>query len=166
MKLLILLIIFIFNSIYLITATKAILKHKIKTKETIDSINFKHQIYSVCVLTELINAGISPKQAIDECLLVLPKNHQELFKKQNIKADFLTSSINLVFQGSFEGMKIVDSLRLNILTFQRQHKFKVLKQIKKIEVLLLAPLGFCFLPVFMLIAIVPLIGSLIGGFVN
>ena len=166
MKFLILLIIFIFNSIYLITATKAILKHKIKIKETIDSINFKHQIYSVCVLTELINAGISPKQAIDECLLVLPKNHQELFKKQNIKADFLTSSINLVLQGSFEGMKIVDSLRLNILTFQRQHKFKVLKQIKKIEVLLLAPLGFCLLPVFMLIAIVPLIGSLIGGFVN
>ncbi len=166
MKFLILLIIFIFNSIYLITATKSILKNKVKAKETLDSVNFKHQIYSVCVLTELINAGISPKQAIDECLLVLPKNHQELFKKQNIKADFLTSSINLVLQGSFEGMKIVDSLRFNILTFQRQHKFKVLKQIKKIEVLLLAPLGFCFLPVFMLIAIVPLIGSLIGGFVN
>jgi len=166
MKLLILLIIFIFNSIYLITATKSILKNKIKAKETLDSVNFKHQIYSVCVLTELINAGISPKQAIDECLLVLPIKDQELFKKQNIKADFLTSSINLVLQGSFEGMKIVDSLRLNILTFQRQHKFKVLKQIKRIEVLLLAPLGFCFLPVFMLIAIVPLIGSLIGGFVN
>jgi hypothetical protein len=63
-------------------------------------------------------------------------------------------------------MKIVESLRLNISTFQRQHKFKVLKQIKKVEVLLLAPLGFCFLPVFMLIATVPLIGSLIGGFVN
>ena len=166
MKLLILLIIIILNSIYLITATKSILKHKVKAKETLDSVNFKHQIYSVCVLTELINAGISPKQAIDECILVLPKNHQELFQKQNIKADFLTSSINLVLQGSFEGMKIVDSLRLNILTFQRQHKFKVLKKIKKIEVLLLAPLGFCFLPVFMLIAIVPLIGSLIGGFIN
>jgi len=87
-------------------------------------------------------------------------------KNQKVKADFLTSSINLVLQSSFEGMKIVDSLRLNILTFQRQHKFKVLKQIKRIEVMLLAPLGFCFLPVFMLIAIVPLIGSLIGGFVN
>ena len=166
MKLLILLIIIILNSIYLITATKSILKNKIKPKEILDSVNFKHQIYSVCVLTELINAGISLKQAIDECLLVLPITDQELFKKQNIKADFLTSSINLVLQGSFEGMKIVDSLRLNILTFQRQHKFKVLKQIKRIEVLLLAPLGFCFLPVFMLIAIVPLIGSLIGGFVN
>ena len=90
MKLLILLIIFIFNSIYLITATKAILKHKIKTKETIDSINFKHQIYSVCVLTELINAGISPKQAIDECLLILPKNHQKLFQKQNFHMNILT----------------------------------------------------------------------------
>ena len=166
MKLLILLIIFILNSIYLITATKSILKNKIKAKEILDTVNFKHQIYSVCVLTELISAGISPKQAMEECLSVLPLKDQELIKNQKVKADLLTSSISLVLQCSFEGMKIVDSLRLNILTFQRQHKFKVLKQIKRIEVMLLAPLGFCFLPVFMLIAIVPLIGSLIGGFVN
>jgi len=166
MKIIILLSVLLLNSIYLTTATKAIFKNKIKSPEKISELNFKHQIYSVCVLTELISAGISPKQAMEECLSVLPKKDHELFKNQKVKADFLTSSISLVLQGSFEGMKMVDSLRLNILTFQRQHKFKVLKQIKRIEVMLLAPLGFCFLPVFMLIAIVPLIGSLIGGFVN
>ena len=166
MKIIILLIVLIPNSIYLTTATKAVFKNKIKSREKISDLNFKHQIYGVCVLTELISAGISPKEAMEECLSVLPLKDQELIKNHKVKADFLTSSINLVLQSSFEGMKIVESLRLNILTFQRQHKFKVLKQIKRIEVMLLAPLGFCFLPVFMLIAIVPLIGSLIGGFVN
>ena len=166
MKILIIIIILIINSIYLITATRGLLTNKIKTKEKFENLNFKHEIYTTCVLTELINAGISPKQAIVECLTVLPGQLAEKFKKQELRADFLTSCIDLVLQSSFSGMKIVESLRLNISTFQRQHKFKVLKQIKRVEVLLLAPLGFCFLPVFMLIAIVPLIGSLIGGFVN
>ena len=166
MKILIILTILIMNSIYLLTATKKLLSNKIKIKEDIVKLNFKHEIYCACVLTELINAGISPKQAIDECLSVLPGDLSEKIKKQELSANFLTSCIELVLQSSFSGMKIVESLRFNISTFQRQHKFKVLRQIKKVEVLLLAPLGLCFLPVFMLIAIVPLIGSLIGGFVN
>ena len=166
MKILIIFAIIIINSIYLLTATKKLLSNKIKIKEDIVKLNFKHEIHSVCVLAELINAGISPKLAIDECISVLPGELVEKFKKQELSANFLTSCMDLVLQSSYSGMKIVESLRLNISTFQRQHKFKVLKQIKKVEVLLLAPLGFCFLPVFMLIAIVPLIGSLIGGFVN
>ena len=143
MKILIIFIILIINSIYLVFATKKLLSNKIKIKEDIVELNFKHEIHSVCVLTELINAGISPKQAIDECISVLPGELAEKFKKQELSANFLTSCIELVLQSSFSGMKIVDSLRLNISTFQRQHKFKVLKQIKKVEVLLLAPLGFC-----------------------
>ena len=166
MKILIIFTVLILNSIYLFTATKKLLSNKIKIKEDIVKLNFKHEIYSACVLTELINAGISPKQAIDECLSVLPEELAEKFKKQEVSSNFLTSCVELVLQSSFSGMKIVETLRLNISTFQRQHKFKVLRQIKKVEVLLLAPLGLCFLPVFMLIAIVPLIGSLIGGFVN
>ena len=166
MKILIIFTILIINSIYLFTATKKLLSGKINIKKDIENLNFKHEIYSACVLTELINAGISPKQAIDECLSVLPEELAEKFKKQELSANFLTSCVELVLQSSISGMKIVESLRLNISTFQRQRKLKVLKQIKKVEVLLLAPLGFCFLPVFMLIAIVPLIGSLIGGFVN
>ena len=166
MKITIIFIVLILNSIYLVTATKKLLSNKIKIKEKLENLNFKHEIYSACILTELINAGISPKQAIDECISVLPGELAEKFKKQELSANFLTSCIELVLQSSFTGMKIVQTLGLNISAFQRQHKFKVLKQIKKVEVLLLAPLGFCFLPVFMLIAIVPLIGSLIGGFVN
>ncbi len=166
MKILIIISIIVLNSIYLLTASKKFFKNKFKINEKPRDLNIKQQLYSVCVLTELINAGISPRTAIEECLTLLPGKDLDKFKKQELTAEFLTSSINLVLQSSFEGMKIVDTLRGNILTFQRQNKFRVLKQIKRTEVLLLAPLGLCFLPVFMLIAIVPLIGSLVSGFVN
>ena len=75
-------------------------------------------------------------------------------------------SIDLILKSSISGSKISETLRLNMESIQRSHRSEVLKAIKKSEVWLLGPLGLCFLPTFMLIAVVPLIGSLITGFMS
>ena len=80
--------------------------------------------------------------------------------------DYLSNSITLILNSSITGSKISETLRLNLETYQRSHRNEVLKAIKKSEVYLLGPLGLCFLPTFMLIAVVPLIGSLITGFMT
>ena len=80
--------------------------------------------------------------------------------------DYLSNSITLILNSSITGSKISETLKLNLETYQRSHRNEVLKAIKKSEVWLLGPLGLCFLPTFMLIAVVPLIGSLITGFMS
>jgi hypothetical protein len=86
--------------------------------------------------------------------------------KKLVSQDYLSGSINLILNSSINGSKISETLRLNLETYQRSHRNEVLKAIKKSEVWLLGPLGLCFLPTFMLIAVVPLIGSLITGFMS
>ena len=86
--------------------------------------------------------------------------------KKIAEQDYLSNSISLILNSSITGSKVSETLRLNLETYQRSHRNEVLKAIKKSEVYLLGPLGLCFLPTFMLIAVVPLIGSLITGFMS
>ena len=122
-------------------------------------------------MAELLHAGIDPFSAINSGIEILDEKQRDkyldlLSGKKIVNQDHLSSSINLILNSSITGSKISETLRLNLETFQRSHRNEVLKAIKKSEVWLLVPLGLCFLPTFMLIAVVPLIGSLITGFMS
>ena len=166
MILIIILIIFILQSIYLMKATKQILTNKIELKDIEINLNYKNQIYLVSLATELLNAGISPQAVIKTSLEEVPKFQRSKYETFDEPFDFLSQSIRLIIQSSFEGSKIIENLRQNLKSYQRDHKNQALKQIKKSEVWLLLPLGLCFLPAFMLVAIIPLIGSLISGLIS
>ena len=171
MKLLIIVICLIWQSIFLIYATKNFLKKR-PIKEPIvqyPKVLLRQQLLIIGVMAELLHAGIDPLNAIKSGIEILDENQRVKYLdvmagKKIPEQDYLSNSITLILKSSITGSKISETLRLNLETYQRSHRNEVLKAIKKSEVYLLGPLGLCFLPTFMLIAVVPLIGSLITGF--
>jgi hypothetical protein len=171
MKILIIFICLIWQSIYLFYATKNFIQKRVTKviKVNYSKVSLRQQLLIIGVMAELLQAGIDPLNTINSGIEILDENQRikylDLVSGKNIVAqDYLTNSINLILNSSITGSKISETLRLNLETFQRNHRSEVLKAIKKSEVWLLGPLGLCFLPTFMLIAVVPLIGSLITGF--
>jgi hypothetical protein len=170
MKLLIILICLIWHSIFLTYATKNFLKKRPR-KEPVaqySKIPLRQQFLIIGAMAELLQAGIDPLNAIKSGIEILDQNQRDKYLdaiegKKIPEQDYLSNSINLILNSSITGSKISETLRLNLETYQRSHRNEVLKAIKKSEVYLLGPLGLCFLPTFMLIAVVPLIGSLIMG---
>ena len=171
MKILVILICFIWHSIFLIYATKNFLMKRPRKEHfaPYPKVSLRQQLLIIGVMAELLHAGIDPLNAIKSGIEILEEKQRDKYldviagKKIN-EQDYLSNSINLILKSSINGSKISETLRLNLETFQRSHRNEVLKAIKKSEVWLLGPLGLCFLPTFMLIAVVPLIGSLITGF--
>jgi hypothetical protein len=173
MKVLIVLSCLIWQSIYLFNATQAFLQKRIKRELEVKypTVYFRQQLLIIGIMAELLQAGIDPLNTIKSGLQMLEQNkrlkYQDLIGgKTIIEKDFLSNSISLILNSSISGSRISESLRLNLETFQRSHRNDILMAIKKSEVLLLGPLGLCFLPNFMLIAVVPLIGSLIMGYIS
>ncbi len=122
-------------------------------------------------MAELLHAGIDPLNTIRSGIEMLDEKQRDKYldaiSGQKIsEQDYLSNSVTLILNSSITGSKISETLRLNLETYQRSHRNEVLKAIKKSEVYLLGPLGLCFLPTFMLIAVVPLIGSLVTGFMS
>ena len=173
MKLLIIVICLIWQSIFLIYATKNFLKKRPR-KEPVaqySKVSLRQQLLIIGVMAELLHGGIDPLNAIKSGIEILDENQRDKYLdaiagKKIPEQDYLSYSINLILNSSITGSKISETLRLNLETYQRSHRNEVLKAIKKSEVYLLGPLGLCFLPTFMLIAVVPLIGSLITGFMS
>jgi hypothetical protein len=171
MKLLIILTCLIWQSIFLIYATKNFLKKRPKKEPLVQypNIPLRQQLLIIGVMAELLHAGIDSLNAIKSGIEILEEKQRDKYldviasKKIN-EQDYLSNSITLILNSSITGSKISETLRLNLETYQRSHRNEVLKAIKKSEVYLLGPLGLCFLPTFMLIAVVPLIGSLMTGF--
>jgi len=157
---------------YLISATQLLLQRRIPRpkQHEIKSTNSKIQQTSVVILSELLSAGFDPLSAVKSAIQIVPLTQQSkyfnLLDESGLESssDFLSQSIKLVLKSSTSGSKIAESLLTNLQTWQRTQKNQVMQEIKKAEVWLLGPLGLCFLPTFMLIAVVPLIGSLISGF--
>ena len=173
MKILVVLICFIWQSIYLLYATRAFLQKRNKKEIVIiyQAVSLRQQLMIIGVMAELLQAGIDPLNAIKSGINILDKKQRDKYSdlisgKKITQQDYLSNSINLILNSAISGSKISETLRLNLETFQRSHRNEVLKAIKKSEVWLLGPLGLCFLPTFMLIAVVPLIGSLITGFMS
>lgn len=173
MKLLIIVICLIWQSIFLFYATKNFLKKRLR-KEPVaqySNIPLRKQLLIIGMMAELLHAGIDPLNAIKSGIEILDENQRVKYLdvmtgKKIPEQDYLSNSISLILNSSITGSKISETLRSNLETYQRSHRNEVLKAIKKSEVYLLGPLGLCFLPTFMLIAVVPLIGSLITGFMS
>jgi hypothetical protein len=173
LKILVVFICLIWQSIFLFFATKNFLKKR-PIKEPIvqyPKIFLRQQLLIIGVMAELLHAGIDPLNAIRSGIEILDEKQREKYLdamsgKKLAEQDDLINSINLILNSSITGSKISETLRLNLETYQRSHRNEVLKAIKKSEVYLLGPLGLCFLPTFMLIAVVPLIGSLITGLMS
>ena len=171
MKIIIILTCLIWQSIYLFYATRIYFNKKVKKPIAIkhDEVPLRQQLMIIGVMSELLQAGIDPLSVIKSGIELLNKKQRQKYQdlvrsKQIHNRDHLTSAIDLILKSSISGSKISETLRLNMESIQRSHRSEVLKAIKKSEVWLLGPLGLCFLPTFMLIAVVPLIGSLITGF--
>jgi len=134
-------------------------------------LSLRQQLMIIGVMAELLQAGIDPLSVIKSGIETLDEEQRQKYQdlvngKQIDDKDHLTNAIDLILKSSISGAKISETLRLNMESIQRSHRSEVLKAIKKSEVWLLGPLGLCFLPTFMLIAVVPLIGSLITGFMS
>jgi hypothetical protein len=173
MKIIIIFACFIWQSIYLFYATRIYFNKKVKKRVAIkySEVSLRQQLMIIGVMAELLQAGIDPLSVIKSGIETLdeeqrPKYLDQVSGKQIDDRDHLTSAIDLILKSSISGAKISETLRLDMESIQRTHRSDVLKAIKKSEVWLLGPLGLCFLPTFMLIAVVPLIGSLITGFMS
>ena len=173
MKILVVLICLILQSIFLFYATRSFIQKR-NRKETVNEylkVPLRQQLMIIGVMAELLQAGIDPINTIKSGIEILEEKQRNKYLdlisgKKIASQDYLSGSINLILNSSINGSKISETLRLNLETYQRSHRNEVLKAIKKSEVWLLGPLGLCFLPTFMLIAVVPLIGSLITGFMS
>ena len=173
MKILVIMICFIWQSIYLLSASRAFLQRRTRKETGVKyvKVSLRQQLMIIGVMAELLQVGIDPLSVIKSGIEILDEKQRDkyldlLSGKKIVNQDHLSSSINLILNSSITGSKISETLRLNLETFQRSHRNEVLKAIKKSEVWLLGPLGLCFLPTFMLIAVVPLIGSLITGYMS
>jgi translation initiation factor 2 beta subunit (eIF-2beta)/eIF-5 len=171
LKILVILSCLIWQSVFLIYATKNFLKKRPRKEHVAQysNIPLRQQLLIIGVMSELLHAGIDPLNAIRSGIEILEEKQRDkyldvMMGKKIAEQDYLSNSINLILNSSITGSKISETLRLNLETYQRSHRNEVLKAIKKSEVYLLGPLGLCFLPTFMLIAVVPLIGSLVTGF--
>ena len=173
MKIIIIFACFIWQSIYLFHATRVYFNKKVKNPVVIkySEVSLRQQLMIIGVMSELLQAGIDPLSVMKSGIETLDEEQRQKYQdqlsgKQLDDRDHLTSAMNLILKSSISGSKISETLRLNMESIQRSHRSEVLKAIKKSEVWLLGPLGLCFLPTFMLIAVVPLIGSLITGFMS
>jgi hypothetical protein len=172
-KIIIILACFLWQSIYLFYATRIYFNKKVKKPTGIkyEEVPLRQQLMIIGVMSELLQVGIDPLSVIKSGIETLDEKQRQKYQdqlsgKQIDEKDHLTSAIDLILKSSISGSKISKTLRLNMESIQRSHRSEVLKAIKKSEVWLLGPLGLCFLPTFMLIAVVPLIGSLITGFMS
>ena len=173
MKILVVLSCLIWQSIFLFYATRSFIQKRRRKEIVIEysKVPLRQQLMIIGIMAELLQAGIDPINAIKSGIEILDAKQRNKYLdsmsgKKIVSQDYLSSSINLILNSSITGSKISETLRLNLETYQRSHRNEVLKAIKKSEVWLLGPLGLCFLPTFMLIAVVPLIGSLITGFMS
>ena len=173
MKIIIISACLIWQSIYLFYATRIYFNKKVKKPIAIKyyEVPLRQKLMIIGVMAELLQAGIDPLSVIKSGIETLDEKQRQKYQdqlsgKQLDDRDHLTSAIDLILKSSISGSKISETLRLNMDSIQRSHRSEVLKAIKKSEVWLLGPLGLCFLPTFMLIAVVPLIGSLITGFMS
>jgi hypothetical protein len=172
-KIIIILACFLWQSIYLFYATRIYFNKKVKKPTGIkyEEVPLRQQLMIIGVMSELLQVGIDPLSVIKSGIETLDEKQRQKYQdqlsgKQIDEKDHLTRAIDLILKSSISGSKISKTLRLNMESIQRSHRSEVLKAIKKSEVWLLGPLGLCFLPTFMLIAVVPLIGSLITGFMS
>ena len=129
MKMLAILICLIWQSIFLIYATKNFLKKR-PIKEPIiqyPKVLLRQQLLIIGVMSELLHAGIDPLNAIKSGIEILDENQRVKYLdvmagKKIPEQDYLSNSITLILNSSITGSKISETLRLNLDTYQRSHR--------------------------------------------
>lgn len=124
------------------------------------------------IIASSLAAGVAPQIAIKSALSYLPIEQASRYlaaiegMNHSSKPDFLEENLKFVMESLESGNQVALALNLKIENFQAKHKLHILTLIKKAEVWMLAPLGICFLPTFILLTIIPLVASMMGNFFN
>lgn len=124
------------------------------------------------IIASSMVAGAAPQIAIKAGLNFLPKAAQTPYlakldgMKTNKSQDFLMKNLDFILQSVDNGNQVTSALVNKIEIFQSHHKNNLQVKIKKAEIWMLAPLGVCFLPTFVLLTIIPLLASMLGNFFN
>jgi hypothetical protein len=124
------------------------------------------------IIASSMVAGAAPQIAIKSGLSFLPHQAQSIYLtkldgiKTNTDPDFLMKNIDFILQSVDNGNQVANVLLNKIAIFQSNHKLNLQTRIKKAEIWILAPLGLCFLPTFVLLTIIPLLASMLGNFFN
>ncbi len=130
------------------------------------------QSMALSIIASALVAGVAPQIAIRAGLNYLPRDSRQpyLALAEGIEIeraeDFLMKNLEFILQSVDNGNQVASVLQNKIEVFQIKHKINLLTRIKKAEVWMLAPLGLCFLPTFILLTIIPLLASMLGNFFN
>ena len=130
------------------------------------------QAMVLSIISSAIAAGVAPSLAINAGLSYLPNEQANRYlaelgeKEIKLKEDFLSKNLQFLLSSVDNGNQVAATLQNKIEIFQAKHKLQILTAIKKAEVWMLAPLGICFLPTFILLTIIPLLASMLGNFFN
>lgn len=127
------------------------------------------QAMVLSIIASSLSAGVAPQIAIRSGLTYLPaQNARPYFAlldgiKFSEKEDFLIKNLHFLLESVENGNQAASILQNKIEVFQGKHKLRILTSIKKAEIWMLAPLGLCFLPTFILLTVIPLLASLLGN---
>jgi hypothetical protein len=130
------------------------------------------QSMALSIMVSALVAGVAPQIAIRAGLNYLPNGARQPYLalvegiELEFEEDFLMKNIKFILQSVDNGNQVATVLQNKIEVFQMKHKINLLTRIKKAEVWMLAPLGLCFLPTFILLTIIPLLASMLGNFFN
>lgn len=130
------------------------------------------QAMVLSIIASSLSAGVAPQIAIRAGLTYLPTKHARPYfalldgVKLVAKEDFLLKNLRFLLESVENGNQVAGTMQNKIEVFQAKHKLKILTSIKKAEIWMLAPLGICFLPTFILLTVVPLLASMLGNLFN
>ncbi len=130
------------------------------------------QAMVLSIISSSLIAGVAPNLAINAGLSYLPEEQARKYLAllQGVSGeqedDFLLKNLKFLRSSVDDGNQVAIALQNRVEIFQNKHKLQIMTAIKKAEVWMLAPLGICFLPTFVLLTIIPLLASMLGNFFN
>jgi len=175
-----LILILVFSAVFLLRNEVEQRLKNLKIKEntqllkshSFQSPNQMDQAMVLSIISSALAAGVAPNLAIKAGLSYLPNEQAKNYlnfvdgTQINLKDDFLSNNLKFLLSSIDSGNNAVATLQNKIEVFHTKHKLKIMTAIKKAEVWMLAPLGICFLPTFILLTIIPLLASMLGNFFN
>lgn len=152
------------------------LKDRELTRE-VANLNFRppsqiDQAMVLSIVSSSLLAGVAPRLAINAGLSYLSNEQASGYlaflegAKSNTDDDFLLKNLKFLLSSVDNGNQVAAALENRIEVFHVKHKLRIMTAIKKAEVWMLAPLGICFLPTFVLLTIIPLLASMLSNFFN
>lgn len=175
-----LILLLVFSAVFLLRNEAEQRLKRLKDKDLIrdiENLSFKSpsqidQAMVLSIVSSSLLAGVAPRLAINAGLSYLPKEQARGYlaflegATTTTSDDFLLKNLKFLLSSVDNGNQVATALQNKIEIFQTKHKLHMMTAIKKAEVWMLAPLGICFLPTFVLLTIIPLLASMLGNFFN